>query len=640
MKKVKYLLFLLCTFLFGLGICNAASISVSSSAREVNVGSTFNVTVTVNNVGKTAGSVGAWKYCVDYNSTNLTLVSPSNPCVNDGLVDLRSASTTFTFKANTSATTTIGLTGVLLYDYDSEQPMAVDKGSVQVKAVLADSSRNITPNNASSNANLRVLEVVGYQIVPEFNKNTTEYTLEVPGDVNQVQVNAYREDNNATTTPIDMVDLEEGINKVTVTITAPKGNKKTYTILITRGEINPILVNIDGKEYSVVNKEGVLELPEGFTATTITIGENEVKAYKNDQTGITLVVLKDQEGNSAYYMYKDGNYTLYNIINSKQLSLVITKYNKLIKGYENSKTININDKKVTVYFKNTNDTVVLIYGMNINTSEESWYYYDTEDGLMFKYMEATNTDNTKISTPSRDTDYKLLALVFAILSGLTVLLILVLLMYNSRLKKKNDDLFKYMESRMEKHRDKKFNKLSEKDIEKSDFKTFVDIDKTQITKTRTKPLFEDDIETTKELERAKKVEEIDDNELIEEVNNDNSEIILDLDSDFEEEKNTKKKKNNDPTLISDTDIVKNIARANAESFKDAYNTKKLSKKEVKQIKKKEKANLKKAQREFLNDETFEESAFDLYEREETEIIQTPVKKPKTKAKTTAKKKKK
>ena len=101
MKK-RYLLFVLLTFIFGLGICNAASISVRASTNQVTVGSTFNVTVTVNGVGQGAGNVGAWKYCVDYNSTNLTLVSPSSPCVNDGVVGLNQASTTYTFKANTS----------------------------------------------------------------------------------------------------------------------------------------------------------------------------------------------------------------------------------------------------------------------------------------------------------------------------------------------------------------------------------------------------------------------------------------------------------------------------------------------------------------------------------------------------------
>ena len=81
----------------------------------------------------------------------------------------------------------------------------------------------------------------------------------------------------------------------------------------------------------------------------------------------------------------------------------------------------------------------------------------------------------------------------------------------------------------------------------------------------------------------------------------------------------KKSKKEDPTLISDTDILNNIAKANEESFEDDE-PKKLSKKEEKLKKKREKDLAKKAQREFLNDETFEESAFDLYERDETEII--------------------
>ena len=610
MKK-KYLLFVLFTFIFGFGVCNAASISVTSNAREVRVGSTFNVTVTVNGVGQGAGNVGAWKYCVDYNSTNLTLVSPSSPCVNDGLVGLKQASTTYTFKANTSAQNTIGLSGVLLYDYDSEQPMEVQKGSVQVNATVQEASKQVNDNsNLSSNANLRVLEVVGYNLVPEFDKNKTEYTLDVDGSVDSVQVNAYREDTTSQITPIDIVNLTEGVNKVTVTVTAQKGNKKTYTILITKAEENPVKVTVDNKEYTVVNKDGALEVPAGYVSTTINIEGKEVLAYNNSQANITLVILKDSDSNMAYYIYKDGEFTPYKQISSSAITLVPVNAKETIKGYENTKTVTIAEKDITVYYKNDSDNIVLIYGVNTISGEESWYYYDINDGTMLKYNDTSDTVEETKKVNNNDKDYKILTLVFVCVSGLALLLIIILMIYVVRLKRKNNDLYNYMEKKIQKHRDKKFNNIGDKEIEKSELASF---DETLVTD---EIIVEDN--NNEEVEEVLNDSEEDNSpkDIIEEVNED---VILDLDEDIEEKPKKKKGKKEDPTLISDTDILNNIAKANEESFEDDE-PKKLSKKEEKLKKKREKDLAKKARREFLNDETFEESAFDLYERDETEII--------------------
>ena len=628
MRK-RYLLFVLFTFIFGLGVCNAASISVRASASEVRVGSTFTVTVTVNGVGQSAGSVGAWKYCLDYNSTNLTLVSPSSPCVNDGVVGLKEATTTYTFKANTSASNTIGLSGVLAYDYESEQPIDVTRGTVTVRASIEEVSKQINDNsNLSSNNNLRVLEVVGYTLTPEFSKEKTDYTLEVPGDVESVQINAFLEDKSATITPIDVVNLTEGVNKFSVTVTAPNGKKKTYTITITRAESNPVKVDVDGKEYTVVVKEGALEIPAGYITSTVNISGKDVTAYKNEQAKITLVILKDSESNMSYYMYKDGDFIPYKQISSNSITLVPTKIKDTIKGYDKNKTITIAEKDITVFYKDDSDNIVLIHGINTITGEESWYYYDIKDGSMLKYTETSNTvEETKVASNS-DKDYKLLTMIFVGLYGLALLLIIILICYVIRLRKKNEELFTYMEKRIVKHRDKKFNDIGDKDIEKSDLEEF---DKTtEIAEEIIDEVVdvEDKFDDTEELKEVEEVEEdekedtfIDNTILLREDD------IIDLDEDdFVEEP---KKKAKEPTLISDTDILRNIAKANEESFQDEE-PKKLTKKEEKMLKKKEKALAKKAQREFLNDEEFEESAFDIYERDETEVIPVVKKKPRTK----------
>ncbi len=646
MKKIKYLLFTTLVLFVGLLSVNAASVNLRVSTSSVTIGNSVSVTVGV------SGADG-WEYCVNYNQELFKLIEAGSDtggaCVKTGGTSTGYSSVTYRFQALKSGSASFSASGNFYNYSDSAEngiassPLSGSSAAVTVRGA-EEASKQITNNaNLSSNANLRVFEVVGYQIEPEFNKNITEYTLNVDSSVESVQVNAYREDNTARTTPIDIVNLTEGVNKVSVTITAAKGNKKTYTILITRAEVNPVKVTIDGKEYSVVNKENAIELPAGYVTTSVNIDGKEVMAYKNNQANITLVILKDADTNMAYYIYKDGEFSLYKQITSNAITLVPVSTKETIKGYENTKSVNIGDKDITVYYKNDSDNIVLVYGVNTITGDESWYYYDINDGTMLKYTDTSTTvEETKITATS-DKDYKFLALLFVCASALALLLIIILVLYIARLKRKNDELYNYMENRMKKHRDKKFNNIGDKDIEKSDLATFED-DTRLVEKVEEEP----EIKEEKEVEKPKKEDKEEVTEEIEEIVDDvldldevedfddktivlREEDILDLDDDFEEKPKKKKenKKVKEPTFVSDTDILNNIAKANAESFEDDK-PKKLTRKEEKLQKKREKALTKKAQREFLNDETFEESAFDIYEREETEVIPVVNKKPRKK----------
>ena len=134
MKKVKYLIFSFIVGIVGIVTVSAASFSVSTSAYNVVVGNTFKVTVTVNGTGTSGGSAGAWVYCVNYDSSLLTLTSPASPCVTDGVVGLTSASQTFTFKAIKSGSSTISLRDAVAYDYITEGQMSTNKGTVTISA--------------------------------------------------------------------------------------------------------------------------------------------------------------------------------------------------------------------------------------------------------------------------------------------------------------------------------------------------------------------------------------------------------------------------------------------------------------------------------------------------------------------------
>ncbi|MGQ0555048.1 MAG: cadherin-like beta sandwich domain-containing protein [Nitrospiraceae bacterium] len=112
----------------------------------------------------------------------------------------------------------------------------------------ASQTYTVTVNRAapSSDANLSVLTVTGGPLVPDFAPNTMIYTLDVPLSVDSVTVSATKSDPNAVMSG----DVTAGTGvpgsqatfplvpllprTVSITVTAPNGDSKTYSITITR----------------------------------------------------------------------------------------------------------------------------------------------------------------------------------------------------------------------------------------------------------------------------------------------------------------------------------------------------------------------------------------------------------------------
>ena len=67
-----------------------------------------------------------------------------------------------------------------------------------------------------------------------FSKDKTEYTAEVPNDVEEIEVYATAVDSKAQITGIGMIELKEGENEIKVEVIAQNGEKKAYTIKVTR----------------------------------------------------------------------------------------------------------------------------------------------------------------------------------------------------------------------------------------------------------------------------------------------------------------------------------------------------------------------------------------------------------------------
>lgn len=434
MKKAKYFIYSLILFVVGLNVCFAASLSVSTNKKNVTVGNTF--TVTVN-----ASGASGWEYCLNYDSSMFSLVSATSDtggaCVRTGSTLIGYSKVTFTLKSTKSGTSVISLRDAVMYGDDGNE-ISSSKGSVSITA----KTQQEIEASYSSNADLKNLTIEGYELSPEFNKDTLEYSLEVENDVESVRVSVVKADGNASVSGAGEISLSEGINKVEIVVTAQKGNKKTYKINITRKELNPIVVNVGGESFNVVRKSDSLEAPMYYSATTITIDDLEVPAFESEITGFTLVGLKNEDGDINLYRYENGEYILYNQIAKDGFVFIPLSNEKTIKEYSNKKEIKINNTNVFVYSDKEEETeFVLIYGMNASNGDENWYKYDTKEGTFQRYVEEANSGFSK-------DEYFYITVAFAIGLGLSIVIIILLLVMNSVKDKKNKKLISLIEKKI------------------------------------------------------------------------------------------------------------------------------------------------------------------------------------------------
>ena len=434
MKNIKYLIYIIVLFIVVIGVTNAASLSVSVNKKSVVVGSTVSVTVS-------ASGADGWEYCLSYDTSLFSFVSSNSDkggtCLQTGGILSGYSKVTFNLKAIKSGTATFTLRDVNMVGSDGQNISGVNIGRTTVTA----RTQAEIEASYSTNADLKSIEVVGYQLNPTFNKDTLEYSLEVENEIESVKINAFKADYRASITDIDEVKLSEGLNKFEITVTAEKGNKKVYVINITRKELNPIYVTLNGKKYSVVRKPEVLVAPTYYVSNTTMVQDTEVPAFTSEITDYTLVGLKDEDGNIKLYRYDGSFFTEYKQIANDGFVFIPESIPEMLDDFTVVKSIKIGDISVDSYNKeDSNSDFTLVYGKNAKNGESGWYQYDIKEGTFQRFQ---NNDIVKLQDDIRD--YFLLVVIFALGLGLSILVIIVLLIMNSSIRKKNNKMYDMLE---------------------------------------------------------------------------------------------------------------------------------------------------------------------------------------------------
>ena len=98
-----------------------------------------------------------------------------------------------------------------------------------------NTSSATTQSEESSNANLKMLGIrpTEYDFTG-FKSGTTTYEVTVPADVDEVEVYGTAQDSNAKVSGLGTKKLEDGMNDLSIVVTAEDGTEKIYTIQVTR----------------------------------------------------------------------------------------------------------------------------------------------------------------------------------------------------------------------------------------------------------------------------------------------------------------------------------------------------------------------------------------------------------------------
>lgn len=427
MNKLKYLCAMFVSFIIFLGSVEAASIGISSSNNTVTKGQSVNITVTVSSDTPLVSIEGTLmcKGAGVSSGIDLNFDDSSN--------SIYSKTFTHTIKPGSSGTITCSTSGTRITNMSSDNWQNIGSKSINV---TVKEPQVIPPKNYSSNNNLKSLEVEGYKISPEFSKDTLEYTLEVPNGTEKIKINADKEDNSASISGNSEVSVSEGVNNFEIKVTAENGNVKAYKLIVTVKELDPINIKIKNEEYTVIRKEGILEPPANYEKKPITINNEEVLAYYNEKTKYTLVGLKNNNGESAWYVYneKDNTYKEYNSFIVSGVYLVILDMPKdiLPSGYHKT-TLTHDNRKIDAYqyqedkkSNNKSSDFYLLYAINELTGEKSLYTYDKQENTVQRY-------NLEVK---KTTNYFLYFIVSTVLLIITVITFSIILIVKKKHKKR------------------------------------------------------------------------------------------------------------------------------------------------------------------------------------------------------------
>lgn len=434
MKKIKKISIVISILLMFTCITKvyASSSSISFSSSSPKVGDKLTVTISVSNVNTVALKATVSGCGI---SKNIEIVDGSmtgNPKTFSGSVSVTPTTTgQITVKISDESNAVksgsyVDVTGEKSITVTSKQSSSEGSNSTNSSNSSSNSSSTSSSSNSSSNSssssssssnsstttqepeekkssekNLSSLSVSEGTLSPSFSAGTTTYKVDLTSDIESITINAKAKDSKASVSGTGKKELHIGENNFTIKVTAEDGSKKSYTVSVYVTEKPTQFVKSGDQELGILNDLSKTDVPKGFEKSAISIDDKEVTALKNDDLGLTLLYLQDENQGTGFYIYDTQNNEVVNkyqtiAVNGKTYVLMeAPKSLEIVKNLKTT-TIKIGDVEVNGWqFENKSlSHYKLIYLMN-DVGETGLYTYEDTEGTLQKY---TPVDEEKDNT--------------------------------------------------------------------------------------------------------------------------------------------------------------------------------------------------------------------------------------------------
>lgn len=319
------------TYTFKLG----GDVSDGSTNKTTNVSGSVTVTATnssSDNNDKNNDKKNDNKDNKDNKDNNDTTTEPTFKSANDkvyatGDINIRKSYSADSDKIGTlKAGESVTRTGI---SDNGWSKVSYNGGTGYIKTSLLTTEE---PSKASDKA-LKTLEVTPEGLDPEFDPETTSYTLNVGADVEKLEIKAAPNDEKATVEITGNESLVAGDNAVKITVTAQDGTTRIYTINVKKGEATTLglsSLKINGYTLSPKFSSNVYEYKINVLDPNITkldvLATANVENAKVEVTGNTNLVKGE---NTITVTSEDGKEkVIYQILVNKDSDVTATTNKK------------------------------------------------------------------------------------------------------------------------------------------------------------------------------------------------------------------------------------------------------------------------------------------------------------------------
>lgn len=208
-------------------------------------------------------------------------------------------------------------------------------------------NNNTTNNNTnkevkSSNTYLKSLTIKDNNIT--FQKNITNYDINVPYNTESIDIEALPEDNKSTVEITGNKDLKVGLNKIIILVTSEDKSTREYTINVNKKE--------EGYKLSNNNNISSIEITN-YKLNYNKNKQNYILKIKNEKQLNIKVLLED---NKATYKILNNN----NLKNNSIIKIIVSSEDNNTKTY--TITVKTNHKTTIIIFITI---ITILIGLNI-----------------------------------------------------------------------------------------------------------------------------------------------------------------------------------------------------------------------------------------------------------------------------------